>query len=116
MVVEYTKDMEFDLYGAQKRVWKMLQKQKKNVNECIQINNITKEEWTGYFRKQLPQSKNPNMTVNHGTNNTKIVIPMEKIKEHIQQLKNRKSPGLDFITNEMIKYGSESLHKQIQRL
>lgn len=40
---KFSKDMEHDLYGGQKRIWNMLRKRKKPVTEKVQINNITPE-------------------------------------------------------------------------
>jgi hypothetical protein len=46
----FTKDMEKDLYGAQKRVWKMLRNKKKPVSEYVQTNKIAVREWENYFQ------------------------------------------------------------------
>lgn len=41
--------MNYDLHGVQKKVWKMLQKQKNEINETIKIVNIDKERWIPHF-------------------------------------------------------------------
>ena len=37
----YTKSMERDFYGQQNRIWRMIQNQKRETQEFININNIT---------------------------------------------------------------------------
>lgn len=41
--------MEHDLYGAQRKIWNMLRNQRKNINELIQTNKISSEEWERHF-------------------------------------------------------------------
>jgi len=43
--------MDHDLYGAQKKVWKMLKNRTKPINEFVQTNRVTKDVWEKYFRK-----------------------------------------------------------------
>lgn len=45
--------MEHDLYDGQKRIWNILRKRKKLVNEEVQINNITHETCMMYFKNLL---------------------------------------------------------------
>lgn len=49
-VEAFTADMEHDLYGAQRKVWGM-RRRKKEINEYVQSQLISKKEWTSYFRK-----------------------------------------------------------------
>ncbi|XP_050516391.1 uncharacterized protein LOC126891253 [Diabrotica virgifera virgifera] len=48
---KFTKDMEYDLYGSQKKVWKMITRQKTEINEFIRIDNIRETQWTEHFAK-----------------------------------------------------------------
>lgn len=41
---KFSADMEYDLHGAQKRVWNMLRNRKKHVNEFVQIIKITSKK------------------------------------------------------------------------
>lgn len=50
------------------------------------------------------------------TNNEQMTITFTKVKDAIQKLKNRKSPGLDHIYNEMLKNGGDILHEQMQKM
>jgi ABC-type enterochelin transport system substrate-binding protein len=45
----FTADMEHDIYGAQKKVWKLIRKTKKEVNELVTNNKITIGEWEIFF-------------------------------------------------------------------
>jgi hypothetical protein len=42
--------MEHDIYGAQKKVWKLIRPTKKEVNEFITNNKITIDELENFFR------------------------------------------------------------------
>jgi hypothetical protein len=46
----FTADMEHDIYGAQKKVWKLIRRTKKEVNEFITNNKIIIDEWENFFR------------------------------------------------------------------
>ncbi|KMQ87351.1 rna-directed dna polymerase from mobile element jockey-like protein [Lasius niger] len=46
---KFSADMEYDLYGAQKRVWNMLRNRRKHVNELVQTTRITTDEWEKHF-------------------------------------------------------------------
>ena len=43
--------MEHDIYGAQKKVWKLIRRAKKEVNELVINNKITIDEWETFFRE-----------------------------------------------------------------
>jgi hypothetical protein len=40
----FTADMEHDIYGAQKKVWKLIRGTKREVNELVTNNKITTDE------------------------------------------------------------------------
>ena len=57
--------MENDLYGSQRKVWKMLRNRKAEINYTLNIYNITKSQWMKHFIKiydadQSDQSENFN--------------------------------------------------------
>jgi len=97
----FTADMEHDIHGAQKKVWKLIRRTKKEVNELVINNKITIDEWETFFcelyREDIPLSK-------------------EDIEKELRSLKNRKSPGPDGIFNEMLKYGSTKLTLHLTEL
>jgi len=43
--------MENDLYGAQKKVWKLIRRTKKEVNEFVTNNKIIIDVWEIFFRE-----------------------------------------------------------------
>lgn len=108
--------MEHDLYGGQKKIWKMSRKRKKLVTEEIQINNATIETWEKHFRnlyKTLERRDDGDDEENNNNmdtlkkDNTEITI--EEVKQAILKSKTRKPPGIDDIANELIKYGSSKI-------
>jgi endonuclease/exonuclease/phosphatase family metal-dependent hydrolase len=111
---KFTEDMEKDLYGAQKKVWKMLRNRKKPINELIQTKSITIEQWESYF-KELYNDNSEKSTKTLPTNE-KVEITETETARAIKKLKNRKSPGIDNIPNELIKYAGTSLATEINRL
>lgn len=48
---KFTSDMDYDLDGAEKKVWKMLKNRKKPINEFVQTKGVTKDVWEKYFRE-----------------------------------------------------------------
>lgn len=43
-------------------------------------------------------------------------VETQDIEQALQKLKNRKSPGQDTITNELLKYGGQTLVQQLTEL
>lgn len=43
--------MDHDLYGAQRKIWGVLRRSRREIDECTQIQKITKETWTNYFQQ-----------------------------------------------------------------
>lgn len=54
---KFSKKMEYNLYGGQKKIWNMLRSRKKPINETVQVNTIDRETWTTHlktiYREQL---------------------------------------------------------------
>lgn len=117
--------MESDLYGTQKRVWKMLRASRREINETVQINNITAEKWTTHFRELY--AENNNKTGNNAgrhrihrqtalSNTESEPITATRIRSEMRKLKNGKAPGPDNIRNELLKYGGNRLAEQFKVL
>lgn len=106
--------MDHDLYGAQKKVWKMLKNRKKPVNEFVQTKGVTKDVWESYFRKLYNTEEVINVE-NYETNH-QITLNEEEVMAKIKKLKNRKAPGTDLIPNELLKYAGPELGKHLKIL
>lgn len=120
----FSSEMEHDLYGAQRKIWKLLRKYKKPIDEAVQTTNITPESWTTYF-KALYETNNtlqedptyPTGVMSpNGTLNEDCTITEEDVTLNIGKLKNRKAPGPDNISNEMIKSGGLELKGNLTAL
>jgi len=110
----FTADMEHDIYGAQKKVWKLIRGTKKEVNELVINNKITINEWEKFFRELYRGTSDdlePKLNIRED-----ISISKEDIERELRSLKNRKSPGPDDIFNEMLKYGGTELTFQLTQL
>jgi len=99
--------MGYDIYGAQKKVWKLIRITKKEVNELVINNKITIDAWEKFFSELY-----------RGTSDDLELMPViredipllqEDIQKELGSLKNRKSPGPDGIFNEMLNYGGTEL-------
>lgn len=95
--------MEYDLYGAQKRVWNMLRNRKKHVNEFVRTTRITPEEWEKHFadlyKEEDRKEETDNAYVEEPGASQDYTINTEEIQRTLSKLKNRKTPGVDGITN-----------------
>ncbi len=87
---------------------------------------IPDKTWYDYYQKlntemhkptQAEMEKLQNAEMSHSNqNHLDYEISIAEIKRHIRKLKNKKSPGLDLISNEMLKYGIELLAASLQKL
>jgi len=110
----FTADMEHDIYGAQKNVWKLIRSTKKEVNELVINYKITIHEWEKFFHelyKGTSDDLEPMLDAREDISLTK-----EDIEKELRSLKSRKSPGPDGIFNEMIKYGGTELILHLTQL
>lgn len=116
----FTKSMESDLYGSQRKIWNMLRNRKKQVNELIQLPEITKDVWEKHFTQLFETQETEEVNEEeHSCSNEKdpeAEIALEDIIKAVQKLKTRKSPGPDQISNEMIKFGGSAAIKEIHKL
>lgn len=53
----FGREIEGDMYGAQKRVWKMLRFAKRAENEFVLSKNITFEKWKSHFESLYSAKK-----------------------------------------------------------
>lgn len=111
----FTKDMEHDLYGSQRKVWRMIGRQRKDINEFVRINDITEEQWIEHFTQLYGEAEDDIETNSEG-NSDGMLISVEEVDKRIKQLKNRKAPGPDGIQNELIKYGGRILCMWLHKL
>ena len=104
--------MENDFYRLQ--IWRPIRSQRQKAHELINRNRIPKETWVDYLKniygKEHSESDPNNPQIITDDN---LVISKKDVKVALKKLKNRKSPGVDGITNELLKYGGESIIEQL---
>lgn len=102
-----------------RQFWKVLNNLK-NAENC-ESNPISITEWTDYF-KQLYSCSYPEMDIkdieDSNSNNCQLDFPFtcKEVKDNIKLLRNNKQPGIDLISNELIKNGSNILTPYIVKL
>ena len=107
----YTKNLERDFYGQQRKIWRMIQNQKKEILEYVIPHNIDEKTWMEYFKKLYAGT--PEECDRRDRGNSCVAVTKMEIDNTLKTLKNRKSAGEDGITNEMLKYGGPHLWEQI---
>lgn len=118
---KFSTDMEHDLYGGQKKIWNTLRNRKRAVNEEVQTNAITPEKWENYIKTLYGQQESNSETPEGNIGMAQIleeedIITQEEVHEAVRKLKNRKAPGPDQITNEMLKYAGPEIEKVLTSL
>ena len=98
----FTADMEHDIYGAQKMIWKLLKNSKREISESFPINEISIQEWDKFFC-DLYQDSTYDTVESTIELMDDITLSIEEVEKELKSLKNRKSPGPDGISNEMLK-------------
>lgn len=91
----------------------MLQKQKKEITEYVNVCKISKKDWRKFFEKLYAkkQTSSPLQRDPETVNSDQVQISQEEVMEAVKRLKNRKSPGPDGIHNELLKYKGETLQQ-----
>lgn len=112
----FTKGMERDFYGAQRRVWGTLRNQRKEVCEFRRVEHVGKEQWHEYFTELYSAGNDEGFEGIDFSNEDTVSITLDMVTRAIHRLKLRKSPGPDGIGNEFIKYGGHDLAIHIHRL
>lgn len=112
----YTKGMEHDFYGAQRKMWNALRNQRKEICEFRQAHHIRKEEWHTYFTELYKDADDDIQERIDYQNEDNVTVSLEMVTKAIHRLKLRKSPGPDGIGNEFVKYGGKVLAVWMHRL
>ncbi|KAK9871676.1 hypothetical protein WA026_014124 [Henosepilachna vigintioctopunctata] len=71
--------MEHDLYGAQRKVWKMLKNRKKPVNEYVQTKIISPDIWEKYFTELYQDEEPTDSWVNEDETPDDVLITEEEL-------------------------------------
>ena len=112
----FTADMEHDLYGSQKKVWKMIKRSRSEMNEFVTNSKLAIHEWERFFQQLYGGHTTSHSDYDHDEISDDMQLYAEEITKEIKCLKNRKAPGPDNISNEMIKYGGPDLTSRLTDL
>ena len=94
----------------------MLRNLKKPVNEFVNFSNVSIATWEKYFTELYSEEHENTETVFNENSDCQYEISADDVQLAVAKLKNRKSPGPDEITNEMLKYGGETLCAELALL
>ena len=112
--------MEHDLYGSQKKIWKMLRNRKSEVNETVQPHKISGSIWWQHFSSLYNSGTQlENTVIADKAKDCKpeiIEITDSELEKALISLKNRKAPSQDDISNKLLKYGGRSLIVELIKL
>ncbi|XP_019765820.1 uncharacterized protein LOC109541399 [Dendroctonus ponderosae] len=109
--IKFTADMEYDMYGAQRNVWKLLKNRKKPVYEYAQTKEMSMETWEAYFRQLYKFEETVNFEAHETVSNA--TIDETEIVLRLKKLKYKKAAGPDNTPNELLKYGGQELTRQL---
>ncbi|KAK9887231.1 hypothetical protein WA026_021074 [Henosepilachna vigintioctopunctata] len=87
--------MEHDLFGAQRKVWKMLKNRKKPVDEYVQTKIISPDICEKYFSELYQDEETTDTWVNEDETPDDVLITEEELRKRIRKLKNRKAVETD---------------------
>ncbi|KAF2889355.1 hypothetical protein ILUMI_16818, partial [Ignelater luminosus] len=99
--------MERDLTGAQIKVWKLIRNENTEINGRRPVNTIKEKQWIRYFKDMYDRKDSAGNTTTSEDENSSKKVAIEDIQTTISKLKNNKTPGMDGIANEILKYGEE---------
>lgn len=93
----------------------------KNQNNQTDSSTISEEDWLNHFKKLLytdnnPEHTHPTSTVHRDTSKLDTDITDKEIQNHLNKLKHKKAPGMDGISNEMLKHGRHYLVPIIKQM
>ncbi|KAJ4441004.1 hypothetical protein ANN_10853 [Periplaneta americana] len=96
-----------DLYGAQRKIWKLLKTRKAEISETVRINAINKAVWKQYFTNLYSMSESEDVNSEEEaiaeSEGEDILTIEQEVQDTITELKGRKAPGVDEISNEFLK-------------
>jgi hypothetical protein len=112
------KSLERDIIGQQRRGFKIQKKLQLEVNDQIQTNLISQEEWETHYSKLW---FNPDIQVEEEDEIIETIdyrkdITMEELDLVLKKAKNRKSPDIDNLNVERFKYVSTLLKNKLLQL
>ncbi|KAF2878970.1 hypothetical protein ILUMI_27200 [Ignelater luminosus] len=109
---KFTSDMNHNIYGTQRKVWKMLKNRKTPVTSLYRQKNIKIKTRDQYF-KELDTAEN---NIELGRENENLgfeqLIEENFVTEKLKKLKNRKATGVDNTSNELLKYADYELTRE----
>ncbi|KAL3281919.1 hypothetical protein HHI36_005122 [Cryptolaemus montrouzieri] len=116
---EHWRNFRKDMENSEENMKYASRKEKKTVNEYVQLNQVSVKQWEQYLTELYNNEGSENDSDRQADHFEEeeivvVVISNETITKAIQNLKNRKAQGIDNITNEMIKYGKKHSNKRNQ--
>lgn len=80
------------MYRAQKSVWKMIRRQRTNMNEFLEVENLAKEQGIEKFSNLYTVNEHEENSTRNSKINTEVEIS-EEINEPRKHVMNNKKPS-----------------------
>jgi hypothetical protein len=103
----FVSKIEHGVHGRQTQAYKLLKDLNKNERDKLELKPITGKEWLEYYHGLWTADNREAAKVTPDEDNVDP-ITTEELMEVIKNIKSRKLPGSDGISNELFKYALKS--------
>ena len=97
-------NIEYDVHGAQTMAYKIMSHLNKTENDTASINVIREETGLNYYKDLWTNPVEKYIKSYTGEVTTVDLITYNELEELLKSSKNKKTPGIDDVNIELIKY------------
>lgn len=108
----YISNIEYDCHGSQDIAYKILKHLNSTEKDTVKINNITEKEWLKYYETLWTNSTEVNTNPKLMELANVDLIEIEELENALKTFKNKKTPGIDCINIELLKYAPKEVKER----